>query len=170
LAACCRLARSASSEGAGPPGGESIVSAMRVRSGLKTAYDEDLRQLAPGVVLEAEIVRALHETRFAEPKDVAGKARGLRPAGERGTRPPLPAALLQGEEFRHLRLDGRVVAASLALVCGGTAMLLKTAYDEDLRQLASRPVGEQRRRRAARGREHRLGDAGPLGVEVVQHR
>lgn len=35
-----------------------------------------------------------------------------------------------------LRLDGRVVAASLALVCGGTAMLLKTAYDEDLRQLA----------------------------------
>ncbi|WP_288588586.1 GNAT family N-acetyltransferase [uncultured Methylobacterium sp.] len=35
-----------------------------------------------------------------------------------------------------LRLDGRVVAASLALVCGGTAMLLKTAYDEDLRQFA----------------------------------
>ncbi|MCF4127778.1 GNAT family N-acetyltransferase [Methylobacterium sp. SyP6R] len=35
-----------------------------------------------------------------------------------------------------LRLDGRVVAASLALVCGGTATLLKTAYDEDLRTLA----------------------------------
>jgi CelD/BcsL family acetyltransferase involved in cellulose biosynthesis len=35
-----------------------------------------------------------------------------------------------------LRLDGRVVAASLALVCGGTATLLKTAYDEDLRSLA----------------------------------
>jgi CelD/BcsL family acetyltransferase involved in cellulose biosynthesis len=35
-----------------------------------------------------------------------------------------------------LRLDGRVVAASLALVCGGTATLLKTAYDEDLRHLA----------------------------------
>ncbi|KMO35626.1 hypothetical protein VQ03_21480 [Methylobacterium tarhaniae] len=35
-----------------------------------------------------------------------------------------------------LRLDGRVVAASLALVCGGTATLLKTAYDEDLRALA----------------------------------
>ncbi len=35
-----------------------------------------------------------------------------------------------------LRLDGRVIAASLALVCGGTATLLKTAYDEDLRALA----------------------------------
>ncbi|KMO22670.1 hypothetical protein SQ03_00130 [Methylobacterium platani JCM 14648] len=35
-----------------------------------------------------------------------------------------------------LRLDGRVVAASLALVCGGTATLLKTAYDEELRALA----------------------------------
>ncbi|UHC15790.1 GNAT family N-acetyltransferase [Methylobacterium currus] len=35
-----------------------------------------------------------------------------------------------------LRLDGRVVAASLALVCGGTATLLKTAYDEALRALA----------------------------------
>ncbi|WP_162501467.1 GNAT family N-acetyltransferase, partial [Methylobacterium crusticola] len=35
-----------------------------------------------------------------------------------------------------LRLDGRPVAASLALVCGGTATLLKTAYDEDLRHLA----------------------------------
>lgn len=35
-----------------------------------------------------------------------------------------------------LRLDGRVVAASLALVCGGTAHLLKTAYDEALRAQA----------------------------------
>lgn len=35
-----------------------------------------------------------------------------------------------------LRLDGRVIAASLALVCGGTATLLKTAYDEELRALA----------------------------------
>ena len=35
-----------------------------------------------------------------------------------------------------LRLDGRVIAASLALVCGGTATLLKTAYDEDLRSHA----------------------------------
>jgi len=35
-----------------------------------------------------------------------------------------------------LRLDGRTVAASLALVSGGTAHLLKTAYAEDLRALA----------------------------------
>ncbi|TNC12834.1 GNAT family N-acetyltransferase [Methylobacterium terricola] len=38
---------------------------------LKTAYDEDLRALAPGVLLEAEIVRALHETRFADRLDSA---------------------------------------------------------------------------------------------------
>lgn len=35
-----------------------------------------------------------------------------------------------------LRLDGRTIAASLALVSGGTAHLLKTAYDEGLRALA----------------------------------
>ncbi|MBB2963294.1 GNAT family N-acetyltransferase [Methylobacterium sp. R2-1] len=35
-----------------------------------------------------------------------------------------------------LRLDGRTVAASLALVSGGTAHLLKTAYDEGLRAQA----------------------------------
>lgn len=35
-----------------------------------------------------------------------------------------------------MRLDGRVVAASLALICNGTATLLKTAYDEDLRKFA----------------------------------
>ncbi|MFH6781048.1 MULTISPECIES: GNAT family N-acetyltransferase [Methylobacterium] len=38
---------------------------------LKTAYDEELRSLAPGVLLEAEIVRALHETRFADRLDSA---------------------------------------------------------------------------------------------------
>jgi CelD/BcsL family acetyltransferase involved in cellulose biosynthesis len=35
-----------------------------------------------------------------------------------------------------LVLDGRPVAASLALVCRGTAHLLKTAYDEDLARFA----------------------------------
>ncbi|TGD96606.1 GNAT family N-acetyltransferase [Methylobacterium nonmethylotrophicum] len=38
---------------------------------LKTAYDEALRHLAPGVLLEAEIVRALHESRFADRLDSA---------------------------------------------------------------------------------------------------
>lgn len=35
-----------------------------------------------------------------------------------------------------LSLDGRPIAISLALVCGGTATLLKTAYDESFRALA----------------------------------
>jgi CelD/BcsL family acetyltransferase involved in cellulose biosynthesis len=35
-----------------------------------------------------------------------------------------------------LTLDGRPIAASLALLCGGTAFLLKTAHDEALRELS----------------------------------
>lgn len=38
---------------------------------LKTAYDEAERSNAPGLVLEAEIVRALHETAFADRLDSA---------------------------------------------------------------------------------------------------
>ncbi|MCJ2055745.1 GNAT family N-acetyltransferase [Methylobacterium sp. J-048] len=38
---------------------------------LKTAYDEDLRSHAPGLLLEAEIVRACHETGFARNLDSA---------------------------------------------------------------------------------------------------
>lgn len=38
---------------------------------LKTAYDEDLRSHAPGLLLEAEIVRACHETGFADTLDSA---------------------------------------------------------------------------------------------------
>jgi hypothetical protein len=38
---------------------------------LKTTYDEDERAGAPGLVLEAEIVRALHETAFAQRLDSA---------------------------------------------------------------------------------------------------
>ncbi len=38
---------------------------------LKTAYDEDLRSHAPGLLLEAEIVRACHETAFADRLDSA---------------------------------------------------------------------------------------------------
>ncbi|TXN22022.1 GNAT family N-acetyltransferase [Methylobacterium thuringiense] len=41
---------------------------------LKTAYDERERALAPGLVLEAEIVRAFHETAFAERLDSATRA------------------------------------------------------------------------------------------------
>jgi CelD/BcsL family acetyltransferase involved in cellulose biosynthesis len=38
---------------------------------LKTTYDEGARALAPGLVLEAEIVRALHDEAFAERLDSA---------------------------------------------------------------------------------------------------
>ncbi|MHB2209098.1 GNAT family N-acetyltransferase [Methylobacterium sp. CM6257] len=38
---------------------------------LKTAYDEDLRSHAPGLLLEAEIVRACHDTPFADRLDSA---------------------------------------------------------------------------------------------------
>ncbi|WP_238180265.1 GNAT family N-acetyltransferase [Methylobacterium haplocladii] len=41
---------------------------------LKTAYDERERALAPGLVLEAEIVRAFHEAAFAERLDSATRA------------------------------------------------------------------------------------------------
>lgn len=38
---------------------------------LKTTYDEDLARFAPGVILENAIVRALHETSFADRLDSA---------------------------------------------------------------------------------------------------
>lgn len=38
---------------------------------LKTAYDEDLRNHAPGLLLEADIVRVCHETGFADRLDSA---------------------------------------------------------------------------------------------------
>ena len=41
---------------------------------LKTAYDETLRALAPGLVLEDEIIRALHATAFADRLDTASVA------------------------------------------------------------------------------------------------
>jgi len=41
---------------------------------LKTAYDESLRALAPGLVLEDEIIRAFHATAFANQLDTASVA------------------------------------------------------------------------------------------------
>ncbi|MGV7030620.1 GNAT family N-acetyltransferase [Methylobacterium symbioticum] len=79
------LARALFAEGAGPvtaradsltlDGRPIAISLALVGSGtatlLKTAYDEGLRAQAPGLVLEAEIVRACHETRFADRLDSA---------------------------------------------------------------------------------------------------
>jgi len=44
---------------------------------LKTAFDESLRAYAPGIVLEAEIVRACHEERFADRLDSASFPGGV---------------------------------------------------------------------------------------------
>ena len=44
---------------------------------LKTAFDESLRAYAPGIVLEAEIVRACHEDRFADRLDSASLPGGV---------------------------------------------------------------------------------------------
>ena len=41
---------------------------------LKSAYDESLSRVSPGVLLEEEIVRSLHETRFASRLDSASAA------------------------------------------------------------------------------------------------
>lgn len=56
--------------------GEAIAASLALVAGgtatlLKTAYDETFRSFAPGVLLEAEIVRAFHETCFAERLDAA---------------------------------------------------------------------------------------------------
>ncbi len=56
--------------------GKSIAASLAlVQNGtaclLKTTYDETLRAFAPGLVLEAEIVRAMHETGFAQRLDSA---------------------------------------------------------------------------------------------------
>jgi CelD/BcsL family acetyltransferase involved in cellulose biosynthesis len=44
---------------------------------MKTAFDEALRSYAPGIVLEAEIVRACHDERFAERLDSASLPGGV---------------------------------------------------------------------------------------------
>ncbi len=56
--------------------GRLIAASLALVSGstaylLKTAYDESLRVHAPGLVLEDEIVRALHDTAFADRLDSA---------------------------------------------------------------------------------------------------
>jgi CelD/BcsL family acetyltransferase involved in cellulose biosynthesis len=44
---------------------------------MKTTFDESLRAYAPGIVLEAEIVRACHEERFADRLDSASLPGGV---------------------------------------------------------------------------------------------
>ncbi|WP_233382720.1 GNAT family N-acetyltransferase [Methylobacterium sp. C25] len=69
---------------------------------LKTAYDERERALAPGLVLEAEIVRAFHETPFAQRLD---------------------SATLAGSALESLYRERETVAEIVAVPPGGDARL-----------------------------------------------
>ena len=71
---------------------------------LKTAYDENLRSHAPGLLLEAEIVRACHETGFAERLD---------------------SATLDGSALESLYRDRVPIAEIIALPPGGHALSLE---------------------------------------------
>ncbi|SDO00188.1 Acetyltransferase involved in cellulose biosynthesis, CelD/BcsL family [Methylobacterium phyllostachyos] len=71
---------------------------------LKTAYDEELRSHAPGLLLEAEIVRACHQTGFAERLD---------------------SATLEGSALESLYRDRTPIAEIIALPPGGHALSLE---------------------------------------------
>ena len=71
---------------------------------LKTAYDEDLRSHAPGLLLEAEIVRACHETGFADRLD---------------------SATLEGSALESLYRDRTPIAELIAVPPGRHALTLE---------------------------------------------
>ena len=111
------LARSLFAESAGPvraradaltlDGRPIAISLALVGGGtatlLKTAYDEDLRSHAPGLLLEAEIVRACHETGFADRLD---------------------SATLEGSALESLYRDRTPVAELIAVPPGRHALTL----------------------------------------------
>jgi len=82
---------------------------------LKTAYDERFRSFAPGLILEDEIIRAVHATRFAKRLDSASDAGGVLesfyPDRERmgelvfSTDPGLAPATLAGLVARERRIE-----------------------------------------------------------------
>ncbi|WP_373319151.1 GNAT family N-acetyltransferase [Methylobacterium gnaphalii] len=78
---------------------------------LKTAYDERERALAPGLVLEAEIVRVFHETTFAQRLDSATLAGSALESlyRERETVAEIVAVPPSGDT--HLSLERRVSLA-----------------------------------------------------------
>lgn len=69
---------------------------------LKTAYDESARALAPGLVLEAEIVRALHADAFADRLD---------------------SATLAGSALESLYRERDAVAEIIAVPAGGRGLI-----------------------------------------------
>lgn len=121
---------------AGHPHRSRLKDLRRRRRRLEESGVLDLETATEGAALE----RALDSFLALEAagwKGAAGTALLCKPQTERFAR-----ALFRPEggpvtvRADLLRLDGRAVAASLALVCGGTAHLLKTAYDETLRAQA----------------------------------
>ncbi|GJE12822.1 MULTISPECIES: GNAT family N-acetyltransferase [Methylobacterium] len=71
---------------------------------LKTAYDEDLRSHAPGLLLEAEIVRTCHETAFTDRLD---------------------SATLEGSALESLYRDRTPIAELVAVPPGRHALTLE---------------------------------------------
>lgn len=76
--------------------------------------------------LEAAGWKGAHRTALASRPELAAFAHDLFRDGPGPAGGPGPV----GARADALTLDGRTIAASLALVCRGTAYLLKTAYDE----------------------------------------
>lgn len=94
---------------------------------LKTAYDEDLRSHAPGLLLEAEIVRACHETRFADRLD---------------------SATLDGSALESLYRDRTAIAEIIALPPGNHTLSLKrrlrlARFEREARAAAKRALGRR---------------------------
>ncbi|MGH1589358.1 GNAT family N-acetyltransferase [Methylobacterium phyllosphaerae] len=91
---------------------------------LKTAYDEGLRSHAPGLLLEAEIVRACHETAFADRLD---------------------SATLEGSALESLYRDRSPVAEIIAVPPGSHALSLErrirlARYEREARAVAKRAL------------------------------
>ena len=84
---------------------------------LKIAYDEDERAFAPGVLLEAEIVRALHDTGFAERLD---------------------SASLPGSVLESLYPDRTGIAEIVAVPPGGTGLAALVARARLQRRVTAR--------------------------------
>ncbi|MEA1832990.1 GNAT family N-acetyltransferase [Methylobacterium durans] len=130
------LARALFAEGAGPvrPRADTLsldgrpvaISLALVAGGtatlLKTAFDEDRRALAPGLLLEERIVRAMHETGFADRLD---------------------SATLSGSALESLYRDRESVADVIAIPpsCGGLPLerrLRLARFEEAARTEAKR--------------------------------
>jgi CelD/BcsL family acetyltransferase involved in cellulose biosynthesis len=91
---------------------------------LKTAYDEDLRSHAPGLLLEAEIVRACHATGFADRLD---------------------SATLDGSALESLYRDRTAIADIIALPPGSHALSLErrlrlARFEREARAAAKRAL------------------------------